>query len=380
MGNWVRSASTGYGRYVLIGALTLVAVQNSATSAGGDYVAPRCAAALLCGVALLVPRCPWPITLGATTVTTALWGWPMLSLLLVALFDTAAAGYLAVAGAATVVAMGGNLLTHPPTSLWAPQQYGALPFVLLAMVCGLWVGNRRRLLAALAAQVEQLRVERELREQAARTAERSAIAAEMHDVLAHRLSLIALHAGVLTTTRDLPGPVAERLGLLRTSATAALGDLRDVLGALRDPESGSSATVPAPPLPGIEDLLDQARAVGQRIELTAEGDAEQAPAGHRLAVFRLVQEALTNARKHAPGASARVRIDYGRAATVVEVVNATGSRAAPANGCGFGLVGLRERVTALGGELTAGPGDTGTWLLTARIPHPDPSGTNGIRP
>ncbi|MFG3142390.1 sensor histidine kinase [Streptomyces sp. NPDC048211] len=125
-------------------------------------------------------------------------------------------------------------------------------------------------------------------------------------------------------------------------------------------------------------MIKQARTAGQHIETAIYGKPEQAPAAHRLAVLRLVQEALTNARKHAPDAPVRVRIDYGPPATLVEVTNPPGSPAAPAVPSGFGLVGLRERVEALGGHLNAGPGGAGTWRLAARIPHPNTE-QNGSR-
>lgn len=141
-------------------------------------------------------------------------------------------------GLCVAVALAGNLLGLADTSLWAEQRYvSALVAMLFAAVVGLWLGNRRRVVDMLATQVEQLRIESELREQAARVAERSRIAAEMHDVLAHRMSLIALHTGVLVTKADtLPTVVADRLALLRATSTEALSDLRDVLGALRDPD------------------------------------------------------------------------------------------------------------------------------------------------
>ncbi|MFE6689159.1 sensor histidine kinase [Streptomyces sp. NPDC057743] len=368
-----------YGRRALVVVLTLVTVQNGASAADGRYLALCPAAGVLCGLALLVRRLPWPIAPLLTTAATAWWGWPTMPLLLVALFDLAARrrGWLAVGSSVTV--LGANLLTVPAFSLWTPQQYGSSLFLLPAVLGGLWMGNRRRLVRALTAQVEHLWIERELREEAARAAERSRIAAEMHDVLAHRLSLIALHTGVLATRADaLPDRVGQRLVLLRTASTEALADLRDVLGALRDPDT-AAADAPAPVLRAVDDLLAQARAAGQEVAVHLDGRPQQAPAAHRLAVHRLVQEALTNARKHAAGAPVTLRIDYRPPATTVEVDNAPGTRTADAVASGFGLVGLRERVTALGGELRAGPGASGSWRLTARLPHPPGNEQNGAR-
>jgi signal transduction histidine kinase len=362
-----------YGRYGLVALLTLAAVQNAASSVGGHYLALPSAAAVLCGVLLLLRRGHWVLAPAVVTAAAGVWGWPMLPLLLLALFDLAADRHTPAAVTCAAVALTGNTLFEPAVSLWRPQQYGSSLFLLLAVTAGSWMGNRRRLVQALHAQVEHLRIERELREQAARSAERSAIAAEMHDVLAHRLSLIALHTGVLATRKDtLPAPVVERLTLLRTASTDALTDLRDVLGALRTTDERLVTDRPAPVLRDVEEMIEEARAGGQVIDTAVEGRPEQAPAAHRLAVLRLAQEALTNARKHAPDAPVRVRIDYGPPATLIEVTNppAAGVHGVRAVPSGFGLVGLRERVEALGGHLTAGPGGAGTWRLAARIPHP----------
>ncbi|MFB7999979.1 sensor histidine kinase [Streptomyces sp. NPDC056002] len=368
-----------YGRYGLVLLLTLGAVQSGAMNAGGHYVTANSWVSLVCGLVLLLPRGPWWLPAAVTTAAASMWGWPVLPLLLIALFDLAGRRRIRAAVICSVVALAANaVLSHdlsPAASLWVPQQYGATLFLLLAVFGGLWMGNRRRLVQALHVQVEHLRTERDLREQAARMAERSAIAAEMHDVLAHRLSLIALHTGVLATKKEtLPGPVIERLNLLRTASTDALTDLRDVLGALRTTDSSSAADPPAPVLRDVEEAIEQARAAGQTISATVEGCPEQAPAAHRLAVYRLVQEALTNARKHAPDAPVRLRITYAPPATLIEVTNPPGTSTCgvPAVPSGFGLIGLRERVEALGGHLNAGPGGAGTWRLAARIPHPAP--------
>ncbi|MFJ5519506.1 sensor histidine kinase [Streptomyces griseoluteus] len=363
----------GHGRYALVVLLTLGSVQNMALSSGGEYVTVRTAVVLACGLALLLSRRLWWFPPVLITVATGVWGWPVLPLFVITLFDLADRRRVPAAVVCSAVALAGNAVLSPAGSLWIPQQYGAMLFLMLAVIAGLWMGNRRRLVHALNAEVEHLRTERELREEAARMAERSAIAAEMHDVLAHRLSLIALHTGILATRKHtLPDPVVERLSLLRTASTEALTDLRDVLGALHTTETLSTDTPPAPALRDVDEMVEQARSAGQSIDVTEEGSPTQAPTAHRLAVYRLVQEALTNARKHAPGAPVHVRIDYSPPATLVEVTNppGTGQAGVPPIPSGFGLIGLRERVEALGGHLNAGPGGAGTWRLAARIPHP----------
>ncbi|MFF4020276.1 sensor histidine kinase [Streptomyces sp. NPDC001843] len=367
-----------YGRAGLIALCVSAAALNARSLGDGRYLVPVTVAAVLCAAALLVPRLRWPVAPLLLTVATACWGPPLLALLVVALFGLAMDHRARAAVGCTVAAWAANLLSYPAASLWTAQSYASALFLPpLAIVLGLWLGNRRRLVAALAADVEHLRVEAELREEAARAAERSRISAEMHDVLAHRLSLLALHTGVLATRRDtLPAPVAERLGLLRTTSVEALSDLRDVLGALRGPDAAQADPALTPVMRDVRELVDEARAAGQDIELVTDGLPERTSTTHRLAVYRVVQEALTNARKHADGAEVTVRLDYRPPATLVEVTNPPGTPRTDTPGSGYGLVGLRERVTALGGDLSAGPAGAGAWRLAARIPHPR-DGQNG---
>ncbi|MER7703537.1 histidine kinase [Kitasatospora sp. NPDC097605] len=278
-----------------------------------------------------------------------------------------------------------------------------------AVSLGLWLHGRRALIRTLHAKVDALRRERELRAEQARAAERARIAREMHDVLAHRLSLLVLHTGVLRdqaragTVADDLERLTHRLELLRATAARSLDDLRDVLGALRayppdHPGPPPAPGPPAPPLPPVQpppppdstplsrhpdprpvaapalrdlaELVGEATDAGQRVELALAGDPESIPTTHRLAVHRVVQEALTNARKYAHTAAVTVRVQYGAPATTVEVHNGAGDPA-PSGACtggGYGLVGLGERVGALGGYFDAGPDGTGGFRLAARLP------------
>jgi signal transduction histidine kinase len=360
----------------------IAAVNGARLVSDGRYVVPIGASAVACAVVLLVPRLRWPIAPIVVAAVTAWWGWIGTLLLAVVLYDLAAARRTRAAVLCVAAALGANLVGYPPTRLWHRQDYVTALFIwAFAYVVGMWIGSRRRLVRALAADVEHLRVEAQLREEAARVAERGRIAAEMHDVLAHRLSLIALHTGVLATRSDtLPGPVAERLALLRGASTAALTDLRDVLGVLHAPGTApnGSGAVPAPVPGDVQRLVDDARAASQPIALTIHGRPEDAPTTHRLAVYRIAQEALTNARKHTDGAPVTMTIDYRTPATLVEVTNpASLPGPTAAVGSGYGLVGLRERVSALGGHLTVGPAGGGSWRLAARVPHPAATEENG---
>ncbi|MFJ9691040.1 sensor histidine kinase [Kitasatospora sp. NPDC101183] len=283
---------------------------------------------------------------------------------------------------------------------WAGTTGSQLLVQAATLSFGLWLHGRRVLIRTLHAQVDALRRERELRAEQARAAERARIAREMHDVLAHRLSLLVLHAGVLRD-QARAGTVAadqdrltHRLELLRTTAARSLDDLRDVLGALRaDPPpapegaDGPAAparppVVPAPALRDLTELVGEATQAGQDVELALSGDPEAVPTTHRLAVHRLVQEALTNARKYAHAASVTVRVAYGAPATTVEVRNGPGQAPpdGPATGGGYGLVGLTERVGALGGHLDAGPDGSGGFRLSARLPAPERPPPAPVRP
>ncbi|UNO41658.1 histidine kinase [Streptomyces sp. MST-110588] len=309
--------------------------------------------------------------------------------LLVVLFHLVSHGRTAAALTAAAVALAANALAPESNSLWGMRSYGVLMPLAIVLAFGLWAANRRRLVAALAGQVDQLRVERELRAEQARLHERARIAAEMHDVLAHRLSVVALHTGALQRrAASLPGPVADRLALLRTASTQALGDLRDVLGALRETngpqDGGGFGGSRTPGLRELPALLDEAREAGQSIDAVIEGDAGSLPASHRLAVHRLVQESLTNARKHAAGAPVRVEVRFGPPQTTVRISNVAG-RPSPdvAAGGGYGLVGLSERVGALGGRLAYGPAGAGGWRIEAGIPlthHLTPAATASRTP
>ncbi|WP_031189063.1 MULTISPECIES: sensor histidine kinase [Streptomyces] len=360
---------------LLLAAVAQEAGQEAYISAGGTVLSPEVALAVA-GALSVALRYRHPAVALVCTVALAA-GLGMVLPLLVVLFHLVAHGRLVVPFVAAAAALAGNALVQPPQSLWMSRSYGPLMPLGIVLALGLWASSRRRLEAALAARVEQLRVERELRAEQARLTERARIAAEMHDVLAHRLTVLALHTGALQRRADtLPAPVADRLALLRTTSTEALGDLRDVLGALRDTEGQpEQAAAGASRLPGLRELsalLDEARAAGQKIEADIEGDGRGLPAGRRLAVHRLVQEALTNARKHAPGAPVRVTVRYGPHETAVEVRNApapTGAEppaALPASG--YGLLGLTERMSALGGTLEYGPTRDGGRRIAATLP------------
>jgi signal transduction histidine kinase len=247
----------------------------------------------------------------------------------------------------------------------------------VALGWGLFVRVRRDLVLSLQERTLRLEGEGELRAEAARAAERERIAREMHDVLAHRLSLLSLHAGALEYRPGAPAAeVEETARVVRESAAAALEELRDVVGVLREGTEGETRR-PQPTLADLPGLIEDSRAAGMRIEDEVElpAGADAAPAGIGRTAFRVVQEGLTNTAKHAPGALVRVRVGPGEGTLEVEVRNRAplAPVAAPTlPGAGSGLIGLVERVELVGGELRHEVAAGGDFVLAATLPWERP--------
>jgi signal transduction histidine kinase len=227
------------------------------------------------------------------------------------------------------------------------------------------VRSHRMLVRSWADRARQAEEGQRLRIEQARLAERERIAREMHDVLAHRISLLAVHAGALEVRREAPAGERAAAGVIRQCAYDALEDLREVIGMLRDqpPEAR-----PQPTLRDVPALIEQCRQAGVAIEADV-SHVQDVPDGLGRHAYRIVQEGLTNARKHAPGAPVRVTVRGGGGGLVVEVGNALATiGAGQVPGAGAGLVGLRERVQLVGGSLEHGPTPDGEFRLAARLP------------
>jgi signal transduction histidine kinase len=246
-------------------------------------------------------------------------------------------------------------------------------FLLMAVVFGwgLFVRVRRQLMLSLRDRATRLEAEQRLHMEQARDAERRRIAREMHDVLAHRVSLLSLHAGALEFRRDASAEeVTEAAGVIRATAHAALDDLRQVIGVLREDADGPEPEPPQPTLADVPELVEESRAAGMRVRCRIDlPDPAAVPVALGRTAYRIVQEGLTNARKHAPSAAVDVTIDGGEQ-LVVEVVSRrpVGVAAAPLPGAGSGLIGLGERVALAGGELQHGPDAAGDFVLRATLP------------
>ncbi|GLK09053.1 two-component sensor histidine kinase [Streptosporangium carneum] len=233
---------------------------------------------------------------------------------------------------------------------------------------GLFVHHRRRLTLSLRERAVRVETEARLRAEQAQHRAREVIAREIHDVLGHRLSLLSVHAGALEYHPDAPPEdVARAARVIRESAHQALQDLREVIGVLRAPVG----ELPQPTLADLGQLAAESETAGTRIDLREEVDGP-VPEGTGRTAYRIVQEGLTNARKHAPGAEVRVSVAgaCGRGLTV-EVRNAAPAAVPSAGaGSGQGLVGLAERVALAGGSLEHGPAAGGGWRLSAWLPWP----------
>jgi signal transduction histidine kinase len=233
------------------------------------------------------------------------------------------------------------------------------------LVAGLWVSAKRQVLAAMREQTEQLRREQALRADQARGQERARIAREMHDVVAHRVSLMVLHAGALEVNAP-DERTAEAAALIGGVGRDALSNLREVLGVLRSPDQPRD---PQPTLADLDRLLDQSRALGIVVNRHDEGVARPLGPTVERTAYRVVQEALTNVHKHASDAETEMFVRFLPAELEIIVRN----RRSPEPdddlpGSGWGLVGLRERVELVGGTLEAGPRDEDAFQVLARIP------------
>ena len=239
---------------------------------------------------------------------------------------------------------------------------------LLVIGWGLFARARREALLSLRERAERLEAEQHLQVELARTAERQRIAREMHDVLAHRISLLALHAGALELRQGASPDDTAAAAVIRESAHAALEELRDVIGLLREDKTNVGAPEPPQPtLAQIPELIEQSRAAGMRVRaaIAAPGAGISALLGRT--AYRVVQEGLTNARKHAPGAAVDVTLTSGDR-LMVEVVSRRPVGTGTVPGAGAGLIGLSERVALAGGRLEHGHDATGDFVLRATLP------------
>ena len=248
---------------------------------------------------------------------------------------------------------------------------GLTGLVVAATVFGRNVQNRRRLLESLRERAARLEHERDQQGRLAAAAERARIARELHDVVAHNLTvMVALSDGAGYVLRDAPDDAERALETASRTGREALAEMRRLLGVLReqDPDA-TTARGPQPGVPEIDNVVEQVRAAGLPVSYRVSRQARALPEGVQLAVFRIVQEALTNTLKHAgPTAAAEVELTATDREVRLSIAD-TGTTGAPANGNGgSGLRGMRERAAIYSGVVEAGPRAQGGWLVSAQLP------------
>ncbi|GKQ39042.1 sensor histidine kinase [Streptomyces sp. A012304] len=360
---WLGDGAVG----AVVGALGVAMARGSEFGllAGGRTMVPLAVACVI----VLRRRLP------LTAASAALLGWVLVGTLCavpVACWTVARRyGSSAVTWVTAVVS--GVVVVAPwstwPLGLGLPVMAGvAVTAVGAPVVLGLWLRQRAQLLASLREQAERAERERSLLAARAVCEERTRIARELNDVVAHRISQMTLLAGALEmTARD--AAAVEAATAIRTAGATALKELRKLVGVL----GKGDEDVPLHPLPTVQQvrrLVENASRSGRRIRIGMPGELPELSGTTERALYRLVEESLANAEKHAPGAEVDVTLGVSEEEVTVSVRSSPAACPSPAAaGTGFRLLGLRERVELAGGRMTAGPRPGGGFLVTASLPR-----------
>ncbi|MGW0667536.1 sensor histidine kinase [Streptomyces sp. NPDC002746] len=275
-------------------------------------------------------------------------------------------------GLLTMAALTAAAMLFGPAPWYSQENFGVFAWTGMAGAAGDAVRSRRAFVDAIRERAE--RAERTREEEAGRRVaeERLRIARDLHDVVAHHIALVNVQAGVAAHVMDKrPDQAKQALAHVREASRSALNELRATVGLLRQSGDPEAPTEPAPGLAVLDELIKTVRRAGLPVEVAcAPGGNPPLPAAVDLAAYRVIQEALTNVRKHAgPGAKAEVSVvRVGATAEVMVLDNGRGNQGGTADGGGHGLLGMRERVTALGGTLNAGPRYGGGFRVHAILP------------
>jgi signal transduction histidine kinase len=245
---------------------------------------------------------------------------------------------------------------------------GVLVFSLVPWLVGQALRRERQRTATMHELATQLEAEREARARDAVAAERGRIARELHDIVAHAISVIAVQADAASKLlRHDPARAQEPLATVQATARSALAEMRQLVGLLRESDSDAAPLEPQPGITDLQRLLEEVRQSGLPVELEIAGVARPLSPSLDLTAYRIVQEALTNVRKHAGAAQAHVCIRYEHDAVEIEIRD-TGRGGDPSRNGGHGLIGIRERVSLLGGQVATGAGSDGGFAVHARLP------------
>ncbi len=317
------------------------------------------------------------LIVGVSTMSVGVWAWVVVSMATRRRWrDVLLTGVAMVAGVAISLPLGESFFSPADPTVGGPVVLvtTVVTFTVVVLVVyaglvawGFYLGARRDLVASLQERAEIAEQEQALRAAQARADERARIAREMHDVLAHRISLMSMHAGILAYREDLsPEETREIASIIQSNASDSLTELRVVLGTLRQP--GQAPPKPQPTLADLPSLVDDARASGARVTVTdtvTSPGTLPVPTGRH--AYRIIQEALTNARKHAVGAPVTLALSGGPEAGLTIVVANPLTADAGLPGAGLGLVGLAERVEVVGGNSSAGV-EAGRFVVRAWLP------------
>ncbi|MCP3767443.1 MULTISPECIES: sensor histidine kinase [Streptomyces] len=358
---------------VLVGLLGIQTLIDNPAVPRSLAVADQVLGALSCAAIWLRRR--WPLGLAAVMTPVSFVSETSGGVAVIVLFSLAVHRpfrYVAWVG-------GAHMVLAPLYFWWRPDpEVPYLAFLVLFMVLmgavvgwGMFVRSKRQLMLSLRDRARRAETEARLRAEQAQRGAREAIAREMHDVLAHRLTLLSVHAGALEFRPDAPREeIVRAAGVIRESAHEALQDLREIIGVLRAGESDDAGR-PQPTLAALDRLVAESREAGTEVALDQRvADSGGAPASVGRAAYRIVQEALTNARKHAPGTEVTVAVTGGPGEDLAVSVRNTApaGEISPVPGAGQGLIGLTERATLAGGTLEHGPTPDGGFEVRARLP------------
>jgi signal transduction histidine kinase len=374
-----RSARDWFVDSAVFALAVLIGITNLGTTYG-DHDAVTVAGDVLLGTIaclLLWVRRTHPTGIGVFAMVAAPFSAVATGAAPIALFNVALRSswkaLVGVTGLAVAAILTGPLVYPGNSDYWGQVFFGVL-VVTIVIGWGLFSRVRRELVLSLRERAERVESEQRLELERAREAERRRIAREMHDVLAHRLSLLSVHAGALEFRPDAsPAEITAAAEVIRETAQVALEELREVIGVLRENGERAVPEAPQPTIAQIPSLIDESRAAGLDVTWRDELPEPQiVPGAIARTAYRVVQESLTNARKHAPSGSVEVGISAQGSVLTVEVVSRSESPVDETTlaraGSGKGLVGLMERVDLVGGTLERGPDRKGGFVLRATLP------------